>query len=139
MAIRCKKLHYLKLSITPRRQNSTVRNVLRSADMFDRVIKFECGYCNRKTQKSSLKIFTFDFIAVPCRGKRLRNYLEIWRSHERLGDKSMSSRPCFSLERKESIGSNEECGKVFLEKTIRFRIHDTTRKPFLRKLHFFFS
>ena len=105
MAIRCKKLHYLKLSIIPQRRNSTVRNVLRSADMFDRVIKFECGYCDRKTQKSSQKNFTFDFLAVPCRGKRLRNYLEIWRSHERLGDKSMSSRPHFSLERKQQSRS----------------------------------
>ena len=57
---------------------------------------------------------------VPYRGKRLRNYLEIWRSHKRLGDKSMSSHPHFSLERKESLGSHEECGKVFHEKTINF-------------------
>ena len=73
--------------------------------------------------------FTFDFVAVPCRGKRLRNYLEIWRSHKRLGDKSMSTCPHFSLEIKESLTSREKCGEVFLE--IRSRIHDTTKKPFL--------
>ena len=33
-----------------------------------------------------------------CRAKRLRNYFQNWRSNERLSEKSMSSRPSFSLE-----------------------------------------
>ena len=44
-----------------------------------------------RTQKLSLQNFTFDFVAVPCRAKRLRNYFENWRSHERLSNKSMSA------------------------------------------------
>ena len=70
---------------------------------------------------------------------RLRNYVENWKSHERLSDKSMSSRPR-SLEIKESLGSHEECCKVFLEKTVRhrLRIHGNTRKPFLGKQNFLF-
>ena len=43
----------------------------------------------------------------------------------------------FLLRSTESLGSHEECCKVFLGKTIRhhllrLRIHDTTRKPFLQ-------
>ena len=101
--------------------------------------KFNCekraGICWHVWQSYSLNAntvtqnFTFDFVAVPCRGKRLGNYLEIWRSHKRLGDKSMSTCPHFSLEIKESLTSREKCGEVFLE--IRSRIHDTTKKPFL--------
>ena len=62
------------------------------------------------------------------------NYFENWRSHKRLSDKSMPSRPRFSPE----INWKSRLARGMLQslsrigKTIRhhLRIHDTTRKPF---------
>ena len=52
------------------------------ADMFDIAIYS----LNADTATREHKNFTFDFVAVPCRAKRLRFYFENWRSHERLSD-----------------------------------------------------
>ena len=70
----------------------------------------------------------------PCRDKRVRNYFDNWRSHQRLSDqKHVKSPSFFSRNKTKSLSSQEKCCKVFLEKTIRqhLRIHDMNRKDFL--------
>ena len=67
----------------------------------------------RADMQLALQNFTFDFVVVLCRAKRPKKYCENRRSHERVSNKSKSSRPPFSQEIKESLGSHEECGKVF--------------------------